>query len=80
MSGRVDEIKDVSVPVEGYARGVNGNSALAFFWVKVGDRSSRVDHADLMNELRVEEHLLGNGRLARVNMGDNADISQFFQC
>ena len=70
----------MSVPVEGYARGVNGNSALAFFWVKVGDRSSRVDHADLMNELRVEEHLLGNGRLARVNMGDNADISQFFQC
>ena len=80
VSGRVDEIKDVSVPVESYARGVNGNSAFAFFRVKVGDRSSRVDHADLMNELRVEEHLLGNGRLARVDMGDNADISQFFQC
>ncbi len=76
VTGRVDQV-DLDVPPrEADRRGVDRDAALLFLRVVVGDGSALVDLAHAVAETAVEQHPLGHGGLARVDMGNHADIAE----
>ena len=82
VTGRVDDVDAMLVVLLVHAlpeaRGRGGSdrdAALLFLLHPVHDRSAVVDLADLVGEAGVEQHALGCGRLARVDVGDDADVA-----
>ncbi len=57
----------------------DGDAALALLLHPVGGRLALVHLADFVLRTGVEEHALGRGRLARVNVGNDAEVSHFLQ-
>ena len=75
MAWRIDQVDVDILPVEGDAGGVNGDAALLFFLVKVSLGRSLIDHSNAVSGSAAVEHSLGDGRLAGIDMGDDADVS-----
>jgi hypothetical protein len=73
---RVDEVERVVFPVKSNGGGLNGNASFLFFGIVVGNGGALIDHTDFVDEVGVEEHSFGNGRLSCIDMGDDSDISE----
>ena len=66
-------------PMKADASRVDRDAALLLLGIEVGDGGALVDVAHLVAGFGVVEHPLGNGGLARVDVGDDADIAEVFQ-
>ncbi len=83
MAGRVDQVDRVDLartlvhPGTGGGGGVNRDAALLFFFVKVHDGGAFMHFADFVDFAGVIEDALGDGGFARVDVGGDADISDF---
>ena len=56
----------------------NRDAALALLGHPVHDGGAFVHLADLVGTARVVEHALGHGRLAGIDVGDDADVAEVF--
>jgi hypothetical protein len=65
------------LPGERDAGGVDGDAALLLLRIVVGVGGPLVDLADAVLGAAVEQHPLGDGRLAGVDVGDDADVADF---
>ena len=75
MPGRVDEIDHFLPPLAGGAGRGDGDAAFLFLGHIVHGGRTVVDFAHTVNFAAVEQHTLGKSCLARVDMGDNTDIT-----
>ncbi len=75
VAGRVDDVDLVALPLSGGRGGRNRDAALALLLHPVHDGRALVDLADLVSAAGVVEHALGHGRLAGIDVGDDADIA-----
>ena len=80
VAGRINDIDLMLVPVAGNGRRGNGDAPLTFLRHPVGDSRPFVYLADLVRETRIVQDALAHRGLAAVNVGDDADVSRFFQC
>jgi hypothetical protein len=85
VAGRVDDVDALLDPLPGAdgrfpGAGDGGrgdrDAALALLLHPVGDRGAVVDLAHLVDGARVKEDALGRGRLARVDVGRDADVAR----
>ena len=58
---------------------VDGDAALLLLGVEVGDGGALVDLAHAVRGAAVEQHPLGDGGLAGVDVGDDADVAELFE-
>ena len=75
MPGSIDDVEAVVFPVTGSSSRLNSNAALLFLFHKVSGCCAIVyltGFVDLTGQL---ENTLGSGSLARVNVGENTNIS-----
>ncbi len=80
VSRGVDQVDLIALPLARDGRALNRDAALALLLEVVGRRAGLavlgvVDLDDLVLLARVIEHALGRRGLARVDMGDNADVA-----
>src|SRR4029077_9055041 len=75
VPGRIDDVDAVIVPEAGRGRGGDGDAALLLLRHPVHRGRALMDLAELVDLLRVEEDPLGHGRLARVDVGNDPDVS-----
>ena len=80
VSRSVDQVDLVALPFARDRGALNRDAALALLLEVVGRRAGLavlgvVDFDDLVLLARVIEHALGRRGLARVDMGDNADVA-----
>jgi len=80
VTGRVDEVERMFLPIEGNACGLDGDSSFLFFGIVIGNGGALIDHSDFVYEVGVEEHSFGNGGFSCVDVGDDADVSDVLQC
>ena len=66
-------------PVAGDGGGSDGDAAFALLLHPVGHRVAVVHVADLVDEAGVKQDALGRRRLARVNVGGDADVARALQ-
>ena len=66
---------DHIVPRELHAGRVDRDAALGLFGVVVGRRGALVDFARAVLRAAGEEHPLGDGGLARIDVGNDADVA-----
>ena len=76
----VDDVDLMLLPLAADGRCGDGDAALAFLGHPVGDGRSVVDLADLMRQAGVVQHAFADRGFATVNVGNNADIPNVFQC
>jgi hypothetical protein len=74
VPGRIDDVDAMIAPERGRGGGRDRDAPFLFLGHPVHGRGAVVDLADLVDLLRVEEDPLGHGRLARVDMRDDADV------
>src|SRR3954452_17023813 len=74
VPGRIDDVDAVVVPEAGGCRGGDRDAALLLLGHPVHGGRALMDLTELVDLLRVEEDPLGDGRLARVDMGDDSDV------
>ena len=74
MPGRINEIDLGVAPSASNRGGSNGNPALAFLNHPVRHRIAIVHIPKTMRHPSVKEDALGRRRLARINMGDDANV------
>ena len=83
VAGRVDEIDvvhlAVSRPEAARGGGLDGDAALLLFFHGVHDGGAFMHFAHLVDLAGVIENPLGDGGLARVDVGGDADIADFGQ-
>ncbi len=79
VAGRIDDVDAVALPLSRGRRGGDGDTALALLLHPVHRGSALVDFADLVGPAGVVEDALGGGRFARVDVGNDADISCAFE-
>ena len=75
VAGRVDEVDLVPAPRKGGGGGGDGDAALALLGHPVHLRLAVVDLADLVDAARLEQEPLADGRLAGVDVRDDADVA-----
>ena len=63
-------------PETGRRRGGDGDTTLAFLLHPVGDRGAFMHFADLVDRAGVEKNALRERRLARIDVGGNADVAR----
>ena len=76
VAGRVDQVDLDVLPGEGDRGGVDRDAPLLLLGVVVGDGGALVDLAHAVAEAAVEQHPLGDGGLAGVDVGDHADVAE----
>ena len=76
VAGRVDQIDLDVFPGERDRGGVDRDAAFLLLGIVVGDGRAFIDRADAVAEPAVEQHPLGDGGFARVDMGDDADVAK----
>ena len=88
VAGRVDEIDlnfgagnvlgadGFHVPIEPDAGGVDGYAALLLLGIVIGYGGALIDLAHAVAEPAIEEHPLGDGGFAGIDVGDNADVAE----
>ena len=74
VSGRIDDVDAMIAPERGRRRGRDGDAALLLLGHPVHRGRALMHLADLVDLLGVEEDALGDGRLAGVDMRDDADV------
>ena len=62
-------------PIEGHTSTVDRDPAVLFFFVVVGGRRPAVDFTGAVFGAGQEQHLFGDGRLAGVDVCDDADVA-----
>ena len=77
MTGSVDDVDRVAIPFAGNGGRLNGDAALAFLHHEVRGGVSVMHVAVLVDLSGVEKDSFGRRRLARIDVGDNADIAYF---
>src|SRR5262249_39788480 len=75
VAGRVDEVDRAVAPLERDAGAVDGDAAFLLLGVVVGLGGALIDAAEAVLGAGVEEQVLGGGGLARVDVGDDADVA-----
>ena len=75
MSRRVDNVQAMLVPLATGRSRLNRNAALLFLLHEVRGGFPVMDFTGLMDLAREFQNALGCCRLARVNVGKNADVS-----
>ena len=79
VARRVDQIDDDVLPRKLHAGRVDRDAALGLLGIVVGRRRALVDLARAMLRPAGKEHPLGDGGLARIDVGDDADVADFFE-
>ena len=79
VPGRIDDVDAMIAPERRRRSRGDRDPALLLLGHPVHRRGAFVDLADLVDLLRVEEDPLGDGRLARVDMGDDSDVPRACQ-
>ena len=74
VPGRIDNVDAMIVPEAGGCRGSDRDAALLLLGHPVHGGRALMDLAELVDLLRVEEDPLGDGGLARIDMGDDSDV------
>ena len=74
VPGRIDDVEAMIVPEARRGRGRDGDAPLLLLGHPVHRGRALVDLADLVDLVRVEQDPLGDGRLAGVDMRDDADV------
>src|SRR4029079_16711816 len=74
VPGRIDDVDAMVAPERGRRGGGDRDASFLLLGHPVHGRGAFVDLTDLVDLLRVEEDPLGDGRLARVDMGDDSDV------
>ena len=79
MAGGIDNINSVILPLSGDGCGYDRNAALALLLHPIGHGSAVVNRADAVCLAGVEQDPFGGSGLARINMGNDADIAGSIQ-
>ena len=79
VAGGVDQVQRVSIPFETGGRRCNRDSPLLFLFQIVHNGCTVMHFPDFVGPARKIEHALRDGGLASVNMGANADVSDFLE-
>src|SRR2546422_270339 len=79
VAGRIDDVDAMVAPDAGGGGGGDGDAPLAFLHHPVHRRRAFVHLADPVHPSRVEQDALGRRRLARVDVGDDADVPNFVE-
>ena len=79
VAGCVDKVYGDVLPREVDAGREDRYATLLLLGIGVGNGGAFVDGADAVAGTAVEEHSLGNGRFSGIDVGDNADVSDFGQ-
>ena len=74
VPGRIDDVDAMVVPEAGRCSRGDRDPALLLLGHPVHGGRALMDLAELVDLLRVEEDPLGDGGLARVDMGDDSDV------
>ena len=74
VPGCIDDVDAMTAPQRRRGRRGDRDAALLLLDHPVHRRATLVDLAQLVGAARVEEDALGDGRLARVNVGHDADV------
>jgi hypothetical protein len=75
VAGGVNDIDDVIVPLAGNRGRLNSDAAFTLLNHKVGRGVAIVDIAVLVNFAGVKKDALGSRCFARIDVGDNADVT-----
>ena len=75
VPGRIDDVDAMIAPEGGCRRGRDGDAPLLLLGHPVHRRRAVMDLAGLVDLLGVEEDPFSNCRLARVDVGDDADVA-----
>ena len=75
VSGRVDDVDAAVPPVARGGRRHDGDAALTLLRHPVHLGRAIVNDANAMDASRIEEDALGRGRLAGIDVGDDADVA-----
>ena len=76
VARRVDQVDLDVFPGKVDRGGVDRDAPLLLLGVVIGDGCPLVHRSDAMAEAAEEEHPLGDGGFARVDMGDDADVAE----
>ncbi len=79
VAGRVDEVDGAVAPLERNAGAVDGDAAFLLLLVPVGGRVALVHGAEQVRGPAVVEEVFGGRGLARVDVGDDAQIADLAQ-
>ena len=79
MPGRVDEVNPVAVPAAGHRRGEDGDPAVTLLGVEVGDGRAVMDFAALVGGSGDIQDPFGDGGLAGVDVGEDAQVADAAQ-
>ena len=74
VPGRIDDVEAMVVPEARRSRGRDGDAPLLLLGHPVHRGRALVDLTDLVDLVRVEQDPFGDGRLAGVDMRDDADV------
>jgi hypothetical protein len=75
MPGGVDQVDPVTVPGTTHRRREDGDAAVPLLRVEVGDSRAVVDLAPLVGGPGGVQDPLGDGGLAGVDMGEDAEVA-----
>ena len=75
MTGGVDQVEPAVAPAAGGGGRGDGDAALLLLGHPVHDRLAVMHLTHLVGLAAVKEDALGHGRLARVDVGDDAEIA-----
>ena len=75
VSGGVDDVQAVALPLAAGGGGLDRDAALALLLHEVGGGFTVVHFADLVDLAGQAEDAFGTGRLAGVDVGEDADVS-----
>ncbi len=79
VAGRIDQIDGAVTPSERDARTVDGDAPVLLFGIVVGVGGAGVHLAQTMLGAGVIKEMIGRGRLAGVDVGDDPDIANLAQ-
>jgi hypothetical protein len=74
VAGGVDQVDPVTVPCAADCRGEDGDPAIAFLRVEVGDGGAVMDLATFVGRSGDIKNPFGDSGFARVDVGENAQI------
>ena len=76
VAGRVDQVDDHVFPAKGDAGGLDRDAAFLLLGIEVGDSVTPIHVSHAVRGAAVEQHPLGERGLARVDVGNDADIAE----